>query len=515
MDGADRRDSGADRDGGLLPRDAGGRDRDGPRDDRERDAYRDDRDRDAYRDRDRDAYRDDRYRDDHRGRSPPPYRGRSPPPYRGRSPPPPYYDDRRDYGPRRSPPPYRRSPPPYGRPPPPYRRSPPPAYRRSPPRHYDDRSRYDDRDRGRAPIDDRDRGRPPPYDDRRFDDRRGGYDDRGPPRRSPPPVRRRSPSVSPSPVRKKKPVAAPVADDGKPKRFWDGFQWVDADTKAGASTAQATRKDRRLYVGNLPLNVGLTEKQLGEFVGSSLKQRGWVPAEETDPVLSVWLSPENTYGFVELRTVEYANVALVSPSSSPCLSRRRGRRGTSCLRKPRRSRHAPRASATCLRTSRRLQCALVTFARSPLGRSHHPAALTSVAGPQWGPAAQQHASHLAPQQLPALAKLSRIRWHGGSARFDRSARCKCQHRGCPGHVVQVAGRAAAGAADPCAGARYIDGACCPPLACNLRAFWGSWTDASWRDLHGCFVPPGIPRGRHPASPWRPSNVRRCCAALTC
>ena len=107
-----------------------------------------------------------------------------------------YHDDRRD-GHRRSPPPYRRSPPPYRRSPPPYRRSPPRRSppRRSPPRHHDDRRRS--------------------YDDRLG----GGHDDR---RRSPP--KRRSPSLSRSPKRKKAATAAAPADDGKPKRFWDGFQ---------------------------------------------------------------------------------------------------------------------------------------------------------------------------------------------------------------------------------------------------------------------------------------------------
>ena len=138
-------------------------------------------------------------------------------------------DDRRYDDRRRSPPGYRRSPPPY---------------RRSPPRHYNDR-RYEDRRR---------------YDDwRRYDDRR----------RSPPPYRRRSPSLSRSPPRRKSAPAAPV-NDGKPKRFWDGFQWVDADqttvTAQVGPLGQATRKDRRLYVGNLPVGSGLQEKQLSEFI---------------------------------------------------------------------------------------------------------------------------------------------------------------------------------------------------------------------------------------------------------
>ncbi|KAL1529751.1 hypothetical protein AB1Y20_000687 [Prymnesium parvum] len=206
-------------------------------------------------------------------------------------------DDRGRRSPPRRSPPYRRSPPPYGRrSPPPYRRSPPPN------RYADDR-RFDDRRR-----DDR------RYSDRRVYDDRRRYDDRGDRGRGRGGYRRISPSVSRSPPRKKKTTPAPAVDDGKPKRFWDGFQWVDADIKTVASQSgplgQATRKDRRLYVGNLPIGSGLTEKQLSEFIGSSMKQRAMIPPDAADPVLSVWMSPEGTYAFVEFHSVDYANLAL-------------------------------------------------------------------------------------------------------------------------------------------------------------------------------------------------------------
>lgn len=106
----------------------------------------------------------------------------------------------------------------------------------------------------------------------------------------------------------------PAEDDGKPKRFWDGFQWVDTDTRTlqaqQGHIGQATRKDRRLYVGNLPLGAGLTEKQLSEFISTSMRQRGMLAQDAPDPVLSVWLSPEGTYAFVEFHTVEAANNGL-------------------------------------------------------------------------------------------------------------------------------------------------------------------------------------------------------------
>lgn len=74
--------------------------------------------------------------------------------------------------------------------------------------------------------------------------------------------------------------------------------------------SQATRKDRRLYVGNLPVGSGLSEKQLSEFISTSMRQRSMIEATAPDPVLSVWTSPEGTYAFVEFHTVELANQAL-------------------------------------------------------------------------------------------------------------------------------------------------------------------------------------------------------------
>ena len=111
--------------------------------------------------------------------------------------------------------------------------------------------------------------------------------------------------------RNKKPAAA----SAQPQRFWDGFQWVDnapATTVAMNSTAlgQATRKDRRLYVGNLPAGAGLTEPQLQEFFNTTMRTRGMVAAGADDPILSSWIAPEQNYAFVEFGTVESANQAL-------------------------------------------------------------------------------------------------------------------------------------------------------------------------------------------------------------
>ena len=63
-------------------------------------------------------------------------------------------------------------------------------------------------------------------------------------------------------------------------------------------------------MGNLPIGSGLSEKQLSEFISSSMKQRGMLEQHAPDCVLSVWMSPEGTYAFVEFHTVEFANKVL-------------------------------------------------------------------------------------------------------------------------------------------------------------------------------------------------------------
>lgn len=51
---------------------------------------------------------------------------------------------------------------------------------------------------------------------------------------------------------------APRMDGGgKGNMFWDGFQWINMVERKKEQDA-VTRKLRRLYVGNLPMHMGLT-----------------------------------------------------------------------------------------------------------------------------------------------------------------------------------------------------------------------------------------------------------------
>ncbi|EZG56477.1 putative splicing factor [Gregarina niphandrodes] len=98
--------------------------------------------------------------------------------------------------------------------------------------------------------------------------------------------------------------------------FWDGFQWV---AKTGASSAllsdprmvNSTRKLRRLYFGNLPLHLGLTEANFQQQIFEEMRRRGLCSDPNENPVLCVWFAKDKgNYGFVEFASVEETERAL-------------------------------------------------------------------------------------------------------------------------------------------------------------------------------------------------------------
>jgi hypothetical protein len=76
-----------------------------------------------------------------------------------------------------------------------------------------------------------------------------------------------------------------------------------------ASLMQATKKARRVHVGNLPANVGLTTGMLKEFVDAAMIQLLLV-VKVGEPVIDTFLSSDGKFGFVEMRTVAEATNAL-------------------------------------------------------------------------------------------------------------------------------------------------------------------------------------------------------------
>ena len=71
--------------------------------------------------------------------------------------------------------------------------------------------------------------------------------------------------------------------------------------------AIATKQSRRLYVGSLPIGFGLTDMMLLEFFNTTSIALG---IQTPQPVLSVWLSPEKPFCFVEYRAITDATYAL-------------------------------------------------------------------------------------------------------------------------------------------------------------------------------------------------------------
>jgi len=95
--------------------------------------------------------------------------------------------------------------------------------------------------------------------------------------------------------------------------FWDGFQWVPrASGDTGAQNVDATRKLRRLYLGNLPYHLGVTEDSFSSQFYQTLKERGLCNDSDQNPIQHVWFAREKgaNYGFVEMASVEETERAL-------------------------------------------------------------------------------------------------------------------------------------------------------------------------------------------------------------
>jgi len=101
---------------------------------------------------------------------------------------------------------------------------------------------------------------------------------------------------------------------GGQSMFWDGFQWVPrADTGAGAADdVNASRKNRRLYLGNLPYHLGVTEDSFSKQLYETMRDRGMCNDPNQNPVLHVWFARDKgaNYGFCEVGTMEETERAL-------------------------------------------------------------------------------------------------------------------------------------------------------------------------------------------------------------
>eukprot|EP00746_Dinoflagellata_sp_MGD_P167478 gnl/MRDRNA2_/MRDRNA2_98137_c0_seq1.p1 gnl/MRDRNA2_/MRDRNA2_98137_c0~~gnl/MRDRNA2_/MRDRNA2_98137_c0_seq1.p1 ORF type:complete len:338 (-),score=86.57 gnl/MRDRNA2_/MRDRNA2_98137_c0_seq1:34-1047(-) len=94
--------------------------------------------------------------------------------------------------------------------------------------------------------------------------------------------------------------------------FWDGFQWVPRAQDNATNNVDATRKLRRLYLGNLPYHLGVTEDSFSTQLFNTMKERGLCNDSEQNPIQHVWFAREKgaNYGFVEMASVEETERAL-------------------------------------------------------------------------------------------------------------------------------------------------------------------------------------------------------------
>jgi hypothetical protein len=104
-----------------------------------------------------------------------------------------------------------------------------------------------------------------------------------------------------------------AALDGGQRMFWDGFQWVPrADTAVNPNDPNVSRKMRRLYLGNLPYHLGVTEDTFSKQLYDTMKERGMCNDPNQNPVLHVWFARDKgaNYGFCEIATIEETDRAL-------------------------------------------------------------------------------------------------------------------------------------------------------------------------------------------------------------
>jgi len=96
----------------------------------------------------------------------------------------------------------------------------------------------------------------------------------------------------------------------EPQKMWDGFQWVVRNPSSDINSGMISqaRKDRRLYIGNLPSDV--PPEQLRDFMENVLRGYIQIPGDIEKVVLAAWIGPTGTFGFIEVATVEIAIFAL-------------------------------------------------------------------------------------------------------------------------------------------------------------------------------------------------------------
>jgi len=157
--------------------------------------------------------------------------------------------------------------------------------------------RRDDRPRNDRRRDDRDRGH---RDDRRDKDREREREREKDRERD----RKRSRSPTPPRRRRRRPTRWDIPPTGLPV---GGRSQATLPPPPGGISLQG-RQAKRLYVGNLPLDV--KDQELAEFISESMFRAGKTKDNNPHPVVSVQFNNERTFAFVDFSAVEDANTGM-------------------------------------------------------------------------------------------------------------------------------------------------------------------------------------------------------------
>eukprot|EP00741_Cyanophora_paradoxa_P025541 tig00000383_g24647.t1 len=183
-----------------------------------------------------------------------------------------------------------------------------------------DRDEKKDREKDRSDRKDRDRDRDRDRDDRDKTRSRRERDDDDEDRRRKSKRRSRSRSRSRSRDRRSRRKSrsrsrsrSPRDEEAERKRQEnrEKMRALLANLNQQAQNPQATDIQRRkIYVGNLPVGVGLKDVNLADFFNQALQTAG-LASGLAPPVLSVWMSSEGKFAFVEFRSPKDAENALM------------------------------------------------------------------------------------------------------------------------------------------------------------------------------------------------------------
>lgn len=91
------------------------------------------------------------------------------------------------------------------------------------------------------------------------------------------------------------------------------IQQIQNQLRAQANPAQLKQRQtaKRLYVGNLPIGLPGIEVLLAEFFNQTMQAANLADTTVPGaPVLSMWLSAQQTFGFVEFRSEHEATNGL-------------------------------------------------------------------------------------------------------------------------------------------------------------------------------------------------------------